>query len=312
MGNCSESSRQEAVMYLRDVQSVVHNTTFDNNKGPGITIEGGKGDFHGIIVRNSYIGFVLHTPVTISSYTVQGCMIGLSLDGILGGNVVLKDNQLIDCGYEIARYDENLEPVFLGDSRHKISTLNVDMAVAAEAKMKKRERKEKSLPKGCGFCGLSEKVKGHKFLACGGCKSVNYCSVDCQKGDWKIHKAICSTGKRIMDSYKQAESELHAFEIAWEQRQEFQSGSAKAFLSDSEWAKKWMPAPSNSSDMKKDSLEVVTDMLEIEDFGFLNEEKDIGDERQHYEHDTSTTNDAVEKPHCNKKKKKRKKKGPAW
>ena len=64
MGNCSESSRQEAVMYLRDVQSVVHNTTFDNNKGPGITIEGGKGDFHGIIVRNSYIGFVLHTPVT--------------------------------------------------------------------------------------------------------------------------------------------------------------------------------------------------------------------------------------------------------
>ena len=313
MDNCGEHTREEGSIYLRDIQAVVHNTTFDNNKGSGIMIEGGRGEFHGVVIRNSYCGFVLHTPVTISSCTIQGCMIGLNMDGILGGNIVLKDNQVIDCVHEIARYDESLEPVFLGDCRHDISTLNVDMLVAAEAKKRKRERKEKSLPKACAFCGLSEKVKGHKFLVCGGCKSVSYCSMECQKEDWKIHKVICSTGKKMMDSYKQAKSEGNAAEIAREQHREFQSSSAKAFLSSSEWAKKWMPAPTKSSETKNASLEVVTDKLENEGFGFLDEEKEFRDEEQEFRHDISSANDDVEKPQSNKKKKKKKKKkGSAW
>ena len=30
-----------------------------------------------------------------------------------------------------------------------------------------------------------------KLLVCGGCKGVSYCSADCQKADWKIHKGSC-------------------------------------------------------------------------------------------------------------------------
>jgi len=39
----------------------------------------------------------------------------------------------------------------------------------------------------CKTC-LKENIK---LLACGRCKSVFYCSKDCQKKDWKSHKAVC-------------------------------------------------------------------------------------------------------------------------
>ena len=41
----------------------------------------------------------------------------------------------------------------------------------------------------CKTC-LKENVK---LLNCGRCKSVFYCSKDCQKKDWKSHKAVCSS-----------------------------------------------------------------------------------------------------------------------
>lgn len=41
----------------------------------------------------------------------------------------------------------------------------------------------------CKTC-LKENVK---LLHCGRCKSVFYCSKDCQKKDWKSHKAVCSS-----------------------------------------------------------------------------------------------------------------------
>lgn len=40
----------------------------------------------------------------------------------------------------------------------------------------------------CKTC-LKENVK---LLTCGRCKSVHYCSKDCQKKDWKSHKAVCA------------------------------------------------------------------------------------------------------------------------
>ena len=42
--------------------------------------------------------------------------------------------------------------------------------------------------KRCQKCGGLGKPK---LLVCGSCKSVSYCSVDCQKADWKTHKGTC-------------------------------------------------------------------------------------------------------------------------
>jgi Serine/threonine protein kinase len=40
-------------------------------------------------------------------------------------------------------------------------------------------------------CNVCSKTEG-QLLQCGGCKLVWYCSVDCQRKDWKEHKKVCS------------------------------------------------------------------------------------------------------------------------
>lgn len=46
---------------------------------------------------------------------------------------------------------------------------------------------EKELEKiECGFCKLITKTK-----RCGKCKTMRYCSIDCQKSDWNNHKEEC-------------------------------------------------------------------------------------------------------------------------
>jgi hypothetical protein len=40
---------------------------------------------------------------------------------------------------------------------------------------------------GCAFCGK----KDGSFMKCSRCKAANYCSKECQKGDWKKHKGAC-------------------------------------------------------------------------------------------------------------------------
>ena len=48
--------------------------------------------------------------------------------------------------------------------------------------------KPPGLEKRCQKCSSLGKPK---LLTCGGCKRTNYCSVDCQKADWKTHKGTC-------------------------------------------------------------------------------------------------------------------------
>jgi len=44
----------------------------------------------------------------------------------------------------------------------------------------------------CGACTLAEYVlPDRKFLSCGNCKLVYYCSTECQKMAWKSHKLEC-------------------------------------------------------------------------------------------------------------------------
>jgi hypothetical protein len=42
-------------------------------------------------------------------------------------------------------------------------------------------------------CQLCEKGKaeGVKLSFCNACRSMSYCSRECQKADWKAHKVIC-------------------------------------------------------------------------------------------------------------------------
>jgi hypothetical protein len=40
----------------------------------------------------------------------------------------------------------------------------------------------------CSFCNTST----DNLLRCSKCKYISYCSINCQKNDWKKHKCICS------------------------------------------------------------------------------------------------------------------------
>ena len=43
----------------------------------------------------------------------------------------------------------------------------------------------------CGTCGKKDTLQGVKLMTCAKCKTVNYCSKECQKRGWKDHKTIC-------------------------------------------------------------------------------------------------------------------------
>lgn len=46
---------------------------------------------------------------------------------------------------------------------------------------------------GCNPCGVKQKKDGKSLMKCGGCRLAEYCSVECQKKDWKTHKTLCSS-----------------------------------------------------------------------------------------------------------------------
>lgn len=43
----------------------------------------------------------------------------------------------------------------------------------------------------CAACLTRPRKKGVIWKVCSGCKTVGYCTVDCQKQHWKQHKTIC-------------------------------------------------------------------------------------------------------------------------
>lgn len=52
---------------------------------------------------------------------------------------------------------------------------------------------------GCGKCGRAKKKGANfsegKLLVCSRCKKRKYCSVECQRADWKSHKEFCSSAQ---------------------------------------------------------------------------------------------------------------------
>lgn len=52
---------------------------------------------------------------------------------------------------------------------------------------------------GCLNCGSMTREDGGKLLLCNSCGMAAYCSRECQKADWKVHKPDCNTRRRQPD-----------------------------------------------------------------------------------------------------------------
>ena len=44
----------------------------------------------------------------------------------------------------------------------------------------------------CHFCAKSQAQIADRLKLCNGCRSVSYCSVECQRNDWRAHKKECA------------------------------------------------------------------------------------------------------------------------
>jgi hypothetical protein len=47
-------------------------------------------------------------------------------------------------------------------------------------------------PLSCRHCKRSKPQSGDRLLRCSRCKKAYYCSADCQKQDWAVHKNKCT------------------------------------------------------------------------------------------------------------------------
>ena len=79
---------------------------------------------------------------------------------------------------------------------HNVSTIKTKVVKKNHRSSKKRslqyQIQEATTPfLVCQFCGSLEVPSVPAFLACGFCKAASYCSLECQKLDWKDHKASC-------------------------------------------------------------------------------------------------------------------------
>lgn len=51
----------------------------------------------------------------------------------------------------------------------------------------------------CRYCNKKELIDGPRFQACSRCSISYYCSKECQKSDWPVHKNQCSTQQKLAD-----------------------------------------------------------------------------------------------------------------
>jgi hypothetical protein len=58
--------------------------------------------------------------------------------------------------------------------------------------------------------------RGFEFKKCGNCKSVYYCSRECQRADWAKHKESCATLAATASKTKRSEEAIErTFSLRW-------------------------------------------------------------------------------------------------
>ena len=86
--------------------------------------------------------------------------------------------------FDITLTDEAPDRHWLESAAEKAPRTRYNQHVKTELARAKR------LVRQCGYCRSADS-KEHRHLKCARCKGVAYCSKECQRADWKMHRKIC-------------------------------------------------------------------------------------------------------------------------
>ncbi|CZT41962.1 uncharacterized protein RSE6_01787 [Rhynchosporium secalis] len=93
------------------------------------------------------------------------------------------------------RSRRSLLPIFEDANAMKVDTIPIATAKDWVWVSTPVETSEKSEPATCATCQKSQSDLQTSLKCCARCQTTRYCSVACQKEDWKAHKLVC--GKPI-------------------------------------------------------------------------------------------------------------------
>merc|ERR1712107_462087 len=86
---------------------------------------------------------------------------------------------------------ESMDP----EDRRKLGSKKVDAILEKARKWQRGDRlgsSDRKHSRVCDGCAMTEQnLPANKFLTCSGCELVFYCSRDCQKKAWRVHKHTC-------------------------------------------------------------------------------------------------------------------------
>jgi hypothetical protein len=135
---------------------------------------------------------------------------GIIISDICFGNITLNNNAITMNRMDIVNNSDNCSVSIDGNNFPKNNTLTdsqrstqiishgekySDQLLSAQRAYKAAGILEHA-PR-CNLCNVKEPMD-KKFLKCGRCEAVVYCSKECQKNDWDKHKTVCKVqGSRI-------------------------------------------------------------------------------------------------------------------
>jgi hypothetical protein len=91
----------------------------------------------------------------------------------------------------------NKQSRYRRDNKGKSVLVSTRTTVPTKEEMEIRKNKTNKIAskKQCAWPGCGKLEGSLKFSHCGKCSRVSYCSIVCQRKDWRFHKLICTTNR---------------------------------------------------------------------------------------------------------------------
>jgi len=207
-----------ASIHFKCCKVLVENTSVQSPGCTGIGIEGGSGSYNNLNIKNCDTGLLVQANVQISNCTIKSSNIGIQVTGA----VTLENNKISKCSVEIAKSDGSPMPTFKGGKKNAVVSMPpLDEVTQSAFKDIKKSRKKATRDAyigsdydrlglneiNCNHCSLNKEVIKARRLpntlkACSGCRLIYYCSLECQRKGWKLHKPHCKSYIKLQANLK--------------------------------------------------------------------------------------------------------------